>query len=456
MCMVDLPISSLCRRSFEVNIDSGNTDSTASSARDSSVFAHTDTHSSQDRTPFDGGDADNGSSSEDDSNFFPDINSEKAPSSIGMFEDERDGILGPQVHSGHTMVEDHLQESQGPDDGTQDMSMVSEDYSMSFSYQNYNASFLKARSSLTGENPYIGEGIAESQQHTSGMPVATTDSQTSSILSLTDAHLGDHLGIKTMLDQDLSGNLAMSDRFTGDGDTADMDITAPIGVGIHEIAQEQPPTGFLHADDNTARFSEIGTPMDLTIPIGSGIRDLTEEQQPAGFSQTDDNTGLFSDLGTPMDMTQPIGAGILESYSSTAEKGSALPEAGNKIDTPSATFTQPINNDNNNENNNDNINENEGNAGTGHSSEEQHNQQPMPSTPPRREPSIGNDNSSPIMIPRRSLGAPGRFTPTVKARLNIFPEVLERQLQTLESSSSTAPGKTLLAQYVQNADNELG
>ncbi|KAF9926511.1 hypothetical protein BGZ67_008079 [Mortierella alpina] len=427
-------------RSFEVNIDSGNTDSTASSARGSSVFAHTDTHSSQDSTPFDGGDADNSSSSEDDSSFFPDINSEKAPSSIGMFEDERDGILGPQVHSGNTMADAELQESQGQDDGTQDMSMVSEDYSMSFSYQNYNASFLKARSSLTGENPNLGEGIAGSQQHTSAMQVAATDSQTSSILSLTDAHLGDHLGIKTILDQDLTGNLTMSDRFAGDGDTADMDITAPIGVGIHEIAQEQPPTGFLHADDNTARFSELGTPMDLTIPIGSGIRDITEEQQPAGFSQTDDNTGMFSDLGTPMDITLPIGAGILESYASTAEKDSTLPEAGNKIDTPLATFTQPINHDNTNEHNNASNNENnDRSGGANHGSEEQHNQEQMPSTPPRREPSIQTDGSSPIMIPRRSLGAPGRFTPTVKARLNIFPEVLERQLQTLESSSSTAP-----------------
>ncbi|KAF9950221.1 hypothetical protein BGZ72_008090 [Mortierella alpina] len=427
-------------RSFEVNIDSGNTDSTASSARGSSVFAHTDTHGSRDSTPFDGGDGDNNSSSEDDSNFFPDINSEKAPSSIGMFEDERDGILGPQVHSGHTIMDTHLQESQAPDDGTQDMSIVSEDYSMSFSYQNYNASFLQARSSLTGENPNLGEDITGSQQPNPGMQVAVTDSQASSILSLREAHLGDHLGIKTILDQDLTGSLVMSDRFTGDGDTADMDITAPIGVGIHEIAQEQPPTGFLHADDNTARFSEMGTPMDLTIPIGSGIRDITEEQQPAGFSQTDDNTGLFSDLGTPMDMTQPIGAGILESYSSTAEKGGALSETGDKTDTPAATSTQPTNSDNNNENINDNNNENSvGSSGTSHDSEEQHHPQPPPSTPPRRESSTRTDSSSPIMIPRRSLGAPGRFTPTVKARLNIFPEVLERQLQTLESSSSTAP-----------------
>ncbi|KAF9964325.1 hypothetical protein BGZ70_006606 [Mortierella alpina] len=422
-------------RSFEVNIDSGNTDSTASSARGSSVFAHTDTLSSQDSTPFDGGDADNNSSSEDDSNFFPDINAEKAPSSIGMFEAERDGILGPQVHTGHTMADADLQEAQGQDDGTQDMSMVSEDYSMSFSYQNYNASFLKARSSLTGENPNLGEGIAGSQQHTLAMQAVVTDSQASSILSLTDSHLGDHLGIKTIFDQDLTGNLTMSDRFAGDGDTADMDITAPIGVGIHEIAQEQPPTGFPHVDDNTARFSEMGTPMDLTLPIGSGIRDITEEQQPAGFSQTDDNTGMFSDLGTPMDMTQPIGAGILESHASTTEKDSAVPETEDKLDTPFASVMQPINHDNTtNEHNNDNDNENKDRGG-----EEQHNQQPMPSTPPRRESSIHTDSSSPIMIPRRSLGAPGRFTPTVKARLNIFPEVLERQLQTLESSSSTAP-----------------
>ncbi|CAO3573195.1 unnamed protein product [Mortierella alpina] len=426
-------------RSFEVNIDSGNTDSTASSARGSTVFAHTDTHSSQDSTPFDGGDADNNSSSEDDSNFFPDINSEKAPSSIGMFEDERDGILGPQVHTGHTMAD--LQEAQaGQDDGTQDMSMVSEDYSMSFSYQNYNASFLKARSSLTGENPNLGEDIAGSQQHSTAMQIAVTDSQISSILSLTDAHLGDQLGIKTMLDQDLTGNLTMSDRFTGDGDTADMDITAPIGVGIHEIAQEQPPTGFPHADDNTARFSEIGTPMDLTLPIGSGIRDITEEQQPAGFSQTDDNTGMFSDLGTPMDMTQPIGAGILESHASTAANDSASPVSENKHDTPSTSVAQPINHNNTNEHKNDNDNENsDRSGGMNQGGEEQHNQQPMPSTPPPRESSIRTDSSSPIMIPRRSLGAPGRFTPTVKARLNIFPEVLERQLQTLESSSSTAP-----------------
>jgi hypothetical protein len=38
------------------------------------------------------------------------------------------------------------------------------------------------------------------------------------------------------------------------------------------------------------------------------------------------------------------------------------------------------------------------------------------------------------------LGTPGQTTPSVKARLNIFPEVLERQLQTLESSAPTEPG----------------
>ncbi|KAG0215771.1 hypothetical protein BGX28_008081 [Mortierella sp. GBA30] len=433
-------------RSFEVDIDSGTSDNTAGS----SVFPNS-SDQSHDGAPFDNGEVDHGSSSEEDSNYFPDINPENRPSSAAMLQDERDGVLGPQVYPGPPITADHLQQSQDAEDETQDMSMASEDFSMSFSYQNFSSAFMKARSSLPGENQNRAEGLTGSQDHISDVQVGAIASHNSDIADLVDNHLvSDHLGIASLLDHDMMDDIGKSDKFNGDGDTTDMDITAPIGVGIHEIAQEQPPTAFLDADENTARFSETGAPMDLTTPIGSGIRDIAQEQQPAGFSQTDDSTGLFSDFGTPMDMTQPIGAGILETRSSQERVAIEEDDASNMHSIPSTPTKQLGNNDSNhNDNANDTINNshNGSNTSNGNSRRDsvanaerpQSPQQQIPSTPPRRESAIRADSSSPILIPRRSLGAPGRFTPTVKARLNIFPEVLERQLRTLEASSSTAP-----------------
>ncbi|KAF9181954.1 hypothetical protein BGZ51_005097 [Haplosporangium sp. Z 767] len=466
-------------RSFEIDLNAGVSDSTGSSGANTGLYLGSSETSSS-GTPFDIGDLEHGSCSEDDdSSFFPEMKNGNLLLEARTYQDEKDDVLGPQINMGlqDPQVDMELQGSdqfslQGDDtdDGTQDMSMASQDYSVIFSLQKQSSAIPDSQPPVTDHDGVDQHLLSEftnfDASQTSSQAPSTGD------IPSTESNHGSNF-----LDQAIPDNFSAGDKSAGDGDT-DMDITAPIGVGIHELLRENPPTAFHNADENTLVFSDTDTPMDMTQPIGVGIRELIQEQPPTAFqtadgdtamfsdtdapmdmtqtigvgirdvdqdysrrsfvhSEDDNDTAKFSDLGTPMDMTQTIGAGILESHdSSVVPKDTALVTNNSTRDSLGMHSTlnraAPPSQIRDTNNNTDDTRESYRYSQAEILTNE-------PSTPPRRSSTFRENSTSPVSLPRRSLGTPGRFTPTVKARLSIFPEVLERQLQTLESSSSTVP-----------------
>ncbi|KAF9348452.1 hypothetical protein BGX26_000154 [Mortierella sp. AD094] len=395
-------------RSFEVNIYSGHSDSTGSSGAGTPFFLPS---SDLDigKTPFDDGDVDNGSSSEDDSNFFPDANLMKRSSGVGLYQEDQDSILGPRIDLAQAGDGRLSQRSENLDDGTQE-------YSMEFR-------FLKHRSSIPerlptpppqqydGDQEFTNDFLDSQQYHadqidslSKGLPTSISGGDISNdhsdigkpIPLVAHNDLSNNiLSIGDDMDLSIAEALGKDDRSILDEDT-DMDITAPIGIGIQQISQELPPTAFHHAEDHTALFSDLGTPMDITQPFGVGILEANDESVAA---ESAPGTSAFRGASLPSTPVRSTRDSIVlnNSNDKTVEhqtQGRTQKETG---DYSQADHSQPE-------------------------------QATAPSTPPRRS-----------SYPRRSLGTPGRFTPSVKARPNIFPEVLEKQLQTLESTIQTEP-----------------
>ncbi|KAG0330583.1 hypothetical protein BGZ99_000054 [Dissophora globulifera] len=357
-------------RSFEVDIYSGNSESGSSGAETPFVLPSSD--SDHAKTPFDDGDPDSESSSDDENrHFFPDRKHMKRSSGIGIYEGDRDSVLGPQIDLEQGNESRRLStQSDIPNDGTQDFSME------------YH--FHKHRSSIP--EPLSAPLLPPSA-----------------------------------FDQEVGGK---EKRPVVDEDTdmdMDMDITAPIG-GIQdlapELAQEMPPTAFHDVADNTAMFSDLGS-MDMTQTVG-GI--LDDNMTDVLLSATEVEPSVSEAPSVP---ATSVGRTLLSMLFGTKSSS------------------------NDDDKNNDTVQkhtENEHDMGTEEffTSESLRSDQVVaPSTPPRRGSSMrgggGVGDRSPTSYPRRSLGTPGRLTPNVKARLNIFPEVLEKQLQTLESSTSSEP-----------------
>ncbi|KAF9432636.1 hypothetical protein BGZ76_010526 [Entomortierella beljakovae] len=437
-------------RSFEVNIYSSNSDSTGSSAAGTQLFLPSSDLGSDGNTPFDDGDIGNGSSSEDDSNFFPDSNLMKRSSGIGLHQEgDRDDMLGPQIALSQTEVNRSIRESVNLDEGTQDYSM---DYR-----------FLKHRSSIPerlnspllrrDENEAASGNTNQSQEYhyedqidigtkeftipTAGIDDLSNDpsNEVTNPLVKHDDLSRDMLSIGNDVGMSIVDVLGEVDRSILDEDT-DMDITAPIG-GIQQIAQELPPTAFHNAEDNTAMFSDFGTPMDITQPFGAGI--LEARNEPAAPENVTE-TGQRYETSVPTTPVKSAQSSISQNYSTgdkafgshqrdeiQQQKSEVMHVDSSQIGTSHVESSQIESSQ---------INSSQVDPQTGISGSDQPS---APSTPPRRSSSYRGDNLSPSSYPRRSLGTPGRFTPSVQARANIFPEVLEKQLQTLESSTAREP-----------------
>ncbi|KAI1319222.1 hypothetical protein EDD11_004616 [Mortierella claussenii] len=421
--------SSDSEKDFEVNVYSSTSDGTESPGTGTAFILPT-SELDIGKTPFDDGDVDNGSSSEDDSNFFPDVTLMKRSSGVGLYQSHRSSILGPQVDMGLSADRRLSQASQNLDDGTQD-------YSMEYRFRKHRSSLPERLPAplLQFDTNDLTDDFTSAQRYNGGESDASKinlaaaeveDSHTNDFPSGRDTAIESQIDLSSNV-LDLGGglDLAMLDAPEGDDrsmvdEDTDMDITAPIGVGIQQLAQEMPPTAFHNAEDNT---------------------------------------GIFSDLGTPMDITQPFGAGILEARDEIAtdeiESDRRVSQSTSIPSTPIQSARSSLNFSDNNDNDSNHNSKNNSNEAT----YGQHNQgvnqkesddsfrthapskdpPSVPSTPPRRVSALRNDALSPISFPRRSLGTPGRFTPSVKARPNIFPEVLEKQLQTLESSTPREP-----------------
>ncbi|KAG0283661.1 hypothetical protein BGZ96_011954 [Linnemannia gamsii] len=306
-------------RSFEVNVAHGYSDTTGSSEANNGLYL-------QSLLPAEGlgnfddmGHSSDSSSDDDDINYFPDAHLMKRSSGVGIFEGNQDAALGPQVdisqasHTHFTQQSDHL------DDGTGDMSLVSEDFSMDFRFQRHRSSLPER---LT--TPFGAEDRAEDSttDFTNDLKSFAVDLGPS---SLAPSHGPPGLGSVTdNMNEAIMANARqdfdmLDEQLGGDEDT-DMDITAPIGTGIQELAQEMPPTAFHSAEDHTAMFSDLGTPMDMTQPIGVGILEAlvvatsTQHDTPSqvgeveGASSTHTSSLAQASSSQPLNNEHSIGA----------------------------------------------------------------------------------------------------------------------------------------------------
>lgn len=370
----------ILRRSFEVSVYPGHSDSTGSSGIATSLFVRDSSEDTGGKSPFDD-DVDQGSSSEDDEgNFYPSANLMKRSSGVGIYQGDNDDILGPQLQLGtqsqsQTDYADLFGDRESMHDDTEDYSISGNDFKDPGDSLILN--FRKHRSSLPGRSVSMLNNDDTADYSSIGQRRSDGTKSTVGIMS-------EHSGLIT------------------DEDT-DMDITSPIGAGIHALAQEQPPAAFAQDEDNTDLFSEGGTTMDMTMPIGSGIVEV--------------NKAVAS-----------------EDIPSEWRRNSGTPPATNSrpIPTTSSNVEHPSDNTNNHPTNTTNDTHT---GGATNSTDQQ-----PPSTPSRRISILRG--GSPSSTPRRGLGTPGKFTPRTHARYNIFPEVIENQLKNVEASSTTPVFRT--------------
>ncbi|KAG0013969.1 hypothetical protein BGZ81_000741 [Podila clonocystis] len=365
-------------RSFEVSVYPGHSDSTGSSGIATSLFVRDSSEDTGGKSPFDD-DIDQGSSSEDDEgNFYPSANLMKRSSGVGIYQGDNDSILGPQLQLG-TQSQSQTDyanlfgdRESGMQDDTEDYSLLGHDFkdpgdSLILNFRKHRSS-LPGRSASLIDNDDTVDYSSIAQHRLEGSKVGN------------DGPMSEHSGLIT------------------DEDT-DMDITSPIGAGIHALAQEQPPPAFAQDEDNTDMFSEGGTTMDMTMPIGSGI---VEVNKASTIEESQSKWRPNSETNAPTNVH-------------------SIPAASSKPEHPSNNTSDHQTNTTNDTNTGDATNPTE--------------QQP-PSTPPRRVSILRG--GSPSSTPRKGLGTPGKFTPRTHARYNIFPEVIENQLKNVEASS-TAP-----------------
>ncbi|KAG0043446.1 hypothetical protein BGZ83_011403, partial [Gryganskiella cystojenkinii] len=407
-------------RSFEVNV--GHSDNTGSSGGAYSITDFLSSSSLGDfgSNPFDDSDAGPASSSDEDvtKEIFPPQKFMKRSSGVGI------GFF-PNHEQGHELgtaanVDGNTQEFDGD---SRDHSMVNlENYredSMEYRFQNH-------RSSLTGRQ-------VSASASASGLAVDGEDTFDYIVL--------DHVAVATV-----SGNSSASQQVAGDltdhsdgprsqiseGDTLDMDITAPIG-GILGLDLEQPPKSFQAVDENDTMMSE----QDLT----DGGK--TQEHEPSPHPQTS-----FSSTSVTATATATVPPATTN-HNQQSLLRSSIPSANTKSNTLLARiFGRSMSSDNlqkhrnsliegaASDNNNDPLSLDGGSNNSGNYSDSQ---QTIPSTPPRRTSFLRDNHASPGMELSRELGTPKKHASNVRASFNIFPEVIEKQLQNLESTKSTAP-----------------
>ncbi|KAG0267916.1 hypothetical protein BGZ95_002709 [Linnemannia exigua] len=256
-------------RSFEVNIAHGLSDSAGSPGENVNIYL-------QSLLPTEGlgkfdddlGQASD-SSSDEDVNYFPDAHLMKRSSGVGIYENDQDHSLGPQVQIGQpstshfTQPPNHLDDLTGGD--------MTDDFSMDFKFHKHRSSLPERLPTPTRSSDKAEDSTADfTNDH---LPIAANIGPSSTVASHELSELGSIADImgEANIAAAKQGLQMLDDPIPGDEDT-DMDITAPIGSGIQDLlVQELPPTAFHSAEDHTAMFSDSGMPMDMTQPIGEGI-----------------------------------------------------------------------------------------------------------------------------------------------------------------------------------------
>ncbi|KAF9415552.1 hypothetical protein BGZ94_000067 [Podila epigama] len=372
------------RRSFEVNVYPSHSESTGSSSVTRTSHSMLDSSDGDSgKSPFDD-DIDEGISSDDndDSSLF-------SVSLRRTSQMDSDAVLGPRLPPGtlsRSTSADYGEQDSGLQEDSEDLSMLGMDFkdpgdSLILNFRKHRSSIPEPSTGPMLRGPFSTRGG-------SAMEEIHSDSRRS---SLNNGPLSEHSGLVT------------------DEDT-DMDITSPIGAGIHAISRELPPASFKQDEEHTDIYTDGELTMDMTMPIGSGIVE-------ANKSFTSTKNARLS----------------LENHQSSS---GAEASAADTQSIPSTNLEPGQNTVNYNGNKPSNTNNDMNGGGAATSATDI---QP-PSTPPRRVSLLLRTANSSSSTPRRGLDTPGRFTPTVRARFNIFPEVLERQLKNVESSS-TGVGK---------------
>ncbi|KAF9099063.1 hypothetical protein BGX29_007300 [Mortierella sp. GBA35] len=274
-------------RSFEVNVAQGYSDTSGSEAT-AGLYLQSLLPTQGLGVAFDDdGDNASDSSNDEDVNYFPEAHLMKRSSGIGIYQDSHNDSLGPQVdigqpgtvEFGQPNIMEFGQPSSGLfshrednlDGGTGDMSLVSEDLSMDYRFQKHRSSLPERPPTPFGQDHMEEDSTTDfTNEHQSR--AGDVGSSSNEQLSHGPPGLG---ALVDIVNQTINANANLSfdmmdEHLAGDEDT-DMDITAPIGTGIQELAQEIPPIAFHSAEDHTAMFSDLGTPMDMTQPIGVGI-----------------------------------------------------------------------------------------------------------------------------------------------------------------------------------------
>ncbi|KAG0372846.1 hypothetical protein BGX24_012501 [Mortierella sp. AD032] len=256
-------------RSFEVSIAHGLSDSAGSSGENVDMYL-------QSLLPTEGlgkfgddmGHASD-SSSDEDVNYFPDAHLMKRSSGVGIYENNQDDSLGPQVQIGQPSTSHFTQPPNHLDDlAAGDMT---DDFSMDFKFHKHRSSLPERLPTPIGGGDKVEDSTTDfTNDH---RPIAANAGLFSTIQSHELSEFGSIADIMNEANAAAAkqGLQMLDDPIPGDDDT-DMDITAPIGSGIQDLlVQELPPTAFHSAEDHTAMFSDPGMPMDMTQPIGEGI-----------------------------------------------------------------------------------------------------------------------------------------------------------------------------------------
>ncbi|KAG0222614.1 hypothetical protein BGW42_006418, partial [Actinomortierella wolfii] len=459
-------------QSFEVSVHASNSEGSDLHTEDSSErfsFGHGSSAFGSDIPSSDSSDDD-----DENSTYMPNLEGVERSSGVGLHPDVAEALLGPPVsvddgdHTADMSLVDSTQ-TYFPDIDREDTGTGAsfpdneelEDHSL-YRFKNHRSS-LPGRSAFTPEpNESMYNDGDDSMEMTNciGGIVDVTQQQSQTSMQEESKQASEEKSEKPPK----SPAFGTPNTDWAQDDMTDMDITTPIGVGIHADSLVDMTAPFESAlDDITAELSDVSA-MDITQPIGAGI---LESQTPKLASQETSQV-VSQDLLGDVDVTgEPDRASeAMDEDTQTRDDVSSSRDTNNSLmahRTSTGLGKEII--------------EREGAAHRESLPSEQNNgvEMPPPSTPPRRKSrpsfsmagdvrekrmmqsseSTAEPTSSPPSTPprrtshnllgsptpgtpRRGLATPASFTPSTKARYHVFPEIFERQLKDARPSS-TAP-----------------
>ncbi|KAF9159080.1 hypothetical protein DFQ26_006938 [Actinomortierella ambigua] len=424
-----------------------------------------------------GDDLPSSESSDDDENdaYTPNLQDVKRSSGIGLNPEAAEALLGPPVlgddgdHTADMSLVDSTQTSFPDLDRDDSWTGTSfpdneelEDHSL-FRFKNHRSSIPSRHSFTTDPHEPVQDEGDDSMDVTNCIGGIVDATQALEV----DAQDGSKNSPAEKTAETILHGINKSPAFAtpntewAQEDVTDMDITTPIGVGIHAESL-----------------------VDMTAPFGSSLEDVTAN---------------FSDASA-MDFTQPIGVGILESQTpnfasqETSQTNSQVRQEGvdnatpgvepvpeamdedtqTQYDAPSTEVASDMTQESLREQEMENAEQEHTDRRSLKPGQVNGSEMPPPSTPPRRKsrssfttaggdgqdkrlsqststtptgspPSTPPRRTSHSLLgsptpgtPRRGLATPARFTPSTKARYHVFPEIFERQLNDARPSG-TAP-----------------